>query len=170
MTMISPMTTSQITGVSDKERRSTNDRRFQSTPALGRYSHRGERQHARRLSDSTSTNGYYVDKYESKMLFIILSILILCIADAYITTLIIAKGGEELNLLMEILIKESLFIFIIGKYLMTSGSLIFLVAHRNFNVFYGLKVTDVLSGILCIYIFLIGYEISILTNANLISF
>jgi len=163
----------------ETERRSQDDRRHRSTRAISRHSHRGKRQHIRRSKDLYPTNkgsgkgsskGFYIDKYDPKMLFTILSILLLCLADAYMTTLIIAQGGEELNILMELLIKESIFMFIVGKYLLTSSGLIFLVAHRNFNICYGFKVTYALFGLLLIYIILIAYEISILTSENLLPF
>jgi len=101
------------------------------------------------------------------MLVITLSILLLCLADAYMTILIIANGGEELNMFMDILINKGMFNFIIGKYIITSGCLIFLLAHRNFHVCCNIEVSHILSSLLVIYILLIGYEISIIESAKL---
>ncbi len=153
------------------ERRISNDRRQHSTRALNRHSHNGKRQLARRVNDlllNGINKGYYIDKYEPKMLITILSILLLCLADAYLTILIIAHGGEELNILMDMLIKQSIFLFIIAKYILTASCLIFLLAHRNFHVYRKFKVTHFLSALLIGYIVLIGYEITILKSANLV--
>lgn len=144
------------------DRRSIRNRRYRSTRVLSRHSHKGKRQHARRAEDKQS-NGYYIDRYGPKLLLACVAILLLCLADAYFTIQIINSGGEELNALMDMLIRESILIFIVSKYFMTSGSLIFLVAHRNFTVCCNkLKVTHVIAGLLFIYIVLIGYEINIL--------
>ncbi len=162
----------RLDGSFETERRISNDRRQRSTRALSRYSHGGKRQLARRGDDHRlrkgANKGYYIDKYEPKMLVTILSILLLSLADAYLTTLIIAHGGEELNILMDMLIKESIFLFIIGKYAITASCLIFLLVHRNFHVFGNFKVTHALSGLLFLYIVLIAYEIAILKFANLV--
>lgn len=144
------------------DRRADSDRRHRSTSPLSRHSHSGSRRHARRTDDHTS-GGYYIDWYEPQLLLTILGILLLCLADSYMTIKIIASGGEELNIVMDLLISESIFVFIIGKYLMTSGSLIFLVAHRNFKVFHHkFTVAHILSALLMLYIILIAYEIHIL--------
>jgi len=149
------------------DRRSDADRRNRSTSPLSRHSHSGGRRNARRMDDHTR-GGYYIDWYEPKLLLTILGILILCLADSYMTLKIIASGGEELNVVMELLISESIFVFILGKYLMTSGSLIFLVAHRNFKVFHHrFTVSHILPVLLMIYIVLIAYEIHILHFYNI---
>jgi len=151
------------------DRRLATDRRSRSTTPLSRHSLGGNRRYARRIDDHVK-GGYYIDSYEPKLLMTILGILLLCVADSYMTLKIIANGGVELNILMELLISESIFLFIIGKYLMTSGSLIFLVAHRNFKVFHHkFTVTTILSGLLMIYLVLIAYEIHILQSNNIIT-
>lgn len=159
-------------GSFETERRISNDRRQRSTRALSRHSHLGKRQLARRGDDHLlrkgANKGYYIDKYEPKMFVIILSILLLSLTDAYLTTLIIAQGGKELNILMDMLIKESIFLFIMSKYIITASCLIFLLAHRNFHVCGNFKVTHALSGLLFLYIVLIAYEITILKSANLV--
>ena len=143
------------------DRRNKDDRRFSSTRALNRHSLTGQRAHARRLDDKQN-NGYYIDRYDSKIIITLVSILLLCLADAAMTILILSHGGQELNIIMELLIKESIFLFIIGKYLLTSGGLIFLVAHRHFTFLGKVKVSHMLLSLLIGYSLLISYEITLL--------
>ena len=44
---------------------------------------------------------HYVDVYDVKLFPIIILIVVLCVADAYFTLLILSKGGTELNPVME---------------------------------------------------------------------
>jgi len=170
--MSNTTTKQQLSATLVEDRRAPSNRRLRFTGAFTQHSHRGKRQLARRSGDQYRNQrvqkGYYIDKYEPKMLVITLSILLLCLADAYMTILIIANGGEELNIFMDTLINKGMFNFIIGKYIITSGCLIFLLAHRNFHVFGNIEVSQILSSLLVIYILLIGYEISIIESAKLI--
>ena len=160
---------------SESDRRRNNDRRFRSTRPLSKHSlslsknsMAGQRKHARRAEDHSS-GGYYIDRYDSKIIVTIVSILLLCLADAYMTLLILSHGGQELNVIMELLIKESIFLFIIGKYFLTSGSLLFLVTHRKFKILGGLKVSHILATFLFGYLMLITYELAILYTGNMVS-
>ena len=153
--------TAQVNAALLNDRRNTDDRRYRSTKALSRHSLTGQRTLARRSEDK-QVNGYYIDRYDLRIIVTLISILLLCLADAAMTILILSHGGQELNIIMELLIKESIFLFIIGKYLLTSGSLIFLVAHRHFKFLGRIKVSHMLLSLLIGYFLLISYEISLL--------
>lgn len=157
---------STLTGQFPTERRKQ-DRRNRSTRPLSRHSIKGQRAHARRAGDK-SGGGYYIDRYDKRMVVTIVSILFLCLADAGFTLLILSHGGEELNIVMELLIKESIFLFILGKYFLTSGSLLFLIAHRHFKILGKLKVSHILLCFLLGYLLLITYEIGILYTGNMV--
>ncbi len=138
------------------DRRQLNDRRLKPTSPISRYSVFGRRKGNRRISDQES---YYVDRYESRYLILIVSILILCILDVYMTIKILQHGGQELNPLMSFMIQKRPGLSLVLKYLITAGSLIFLLIHKNFKVFGGIKAHSLIYGAFSLYFLLMLYEI-----------
>lgn len=138
------------------ERRHSKDRRSRPTLPLSRYSIFGRRAKNRRVLDSTN---YYVDRYESRYLVLIVSILILCILDVYMTIKILQDGGEELNPVMSILMQKQPALSLVLKYLVTAGSLVFLLIHKNFKIFGKIKAHTIIYGVFTLYFLLMLYEI-----------
>jgi hypothetical protein len=125
----------------------------------------GRRRQVRRTEDKHNTS-YYLDWYDTRLLLVVMVTVLLCIADAIFTLRLIALGGEELNILMDIFINTSIFLFITVKYSLTAGGLVFLVAHRHFNIWKPIKVEHLIYSVLLIYLTLICYELTILPDAN----
>ncbi len=59
-------------------------------------------------------------RYSTRKSMLVLSILVLSIADAFFTLNIIAKGGVELNPIMDVAIQKGVVFFLASKYILTS--------------------------------------------------
>ncbi len=105
----------------------------------------------------------YVDYYPNHLLFCIIAILMLSVLDAYFTLNILARGGEELNWFMLVMIEESVEKFISVKLALTGLALIFLTIHHNAQYLLKLRVRHILYIVLVSYMILIGYEILLLS-------
>lgn len=106
-----------------------------------------------------SHENHYVDVHEPKLFFVIVAVLVLCSADAYMTLLILGRGGSELNPLMDVLLKEDVAIFFFAKYVMTAMGVLFFLVHKNFKFFRSFTGYHLLFSCLVIYSVLIVYEL-----------
>lgn len=147
------------------ERRIINTRRTNRPCWLCMPAFSGRRRQVRRTEDKQNTS-YYLDWYDARLLLVVMVTAILCIVDAIFTLQLISLGGEELNILMDIFIDTSIFLFIVVKYSLTAGGLVFLVAHRHFNIWKPFKVEHLIYGVFLIYLTLISYEIMILPSTD----
>lgn len=146
----------------NEECRSEQDRRS-GTPFFCPYHlgiKPGSRVGDRRLNSKKSD---YVDYYPDHLLFCIIAILMLSVLDAYLTLSILARGGEELNWFMLVVIEESVEKFISVKLALTGLALIFLTIHHNVQYLLRLRVRHILYIVLIGYMVLIGYEILLLS-------
>lgn len=139
---------------SDKRKQS--DRRKFPTRPFSKYIFKGMRKHARR--DAEDQN-YYVDRYDAKYLALVLSILVLCVCDAYFTLKIIHFGGKELNPLMIKFLDRAPEMSLFVKYVITVISLIILLMHKNFILFGKVKAYFFLYVIFSLYFILVLYEV-----------
>jgi hypothetical protein len=150
---------SHLNGLSEhmeKERRKQSDRRRGPTRPFSRFIFKGNRRHARRKEEDRN---YYVDRYDAKYLGLILSILVLCVFDAYFTLKIIHLGGRELNPLMIKFLDRFPEISLSMKYLVTVICLVILLVHKNFIMFGRIKARIFLYVIFSLYFFLVIYEV-----------
>jgi hypothetical protein len=138
-----------------EDRRQLPDRRIASTKSFSFYPVRGRRKRARRVEEGEN---YYVDRYELRYLFLIISILILCFLDAFLTVILLQLGAEELNPFMLIFIKKDLVLSMIVKYVITALSLICILIHKNFRIFRNLRVHSVIYFVLALYVVLVLFE------------
>jgi len=139
---------------SDKRKQS--DRRKFPTRPFSKYIFKGKRKHTRR--DAEDQN-YYVDRYDAKYLALVLSILLLCVLDAYFTLKIIHLGGKELNPLMIKFLDKFPEMSLFVKYVITVISLIILLMHKNFILFGKVKAYFFLYVIFSLYFILVLYEV-----------
>jgi hypothetical protein len=137
------------------ERRKQPDRRGFPTRPFSKYIFKGRRRHARRKEEDKN---YYVDRYDAKYLALVLSILVLCVFDAYFTLKIILYGGKELNPLMIKFLDRFPEMSLFMKYLVTVISLVILLVHKNFILFDKVKADFFLYVIFSLYFFLVLYE------------
>lgn len=111
-------------------RRSGGDRRKRPTPMLSRYMFRGRRKTIRRSEDRGVH--LYVDQYNLGLFLFILSILLLGVADAYLTLYHVnVHEAEELNPIMGFFLGVSPTVFFHVKYILTSLCLMILCLHKN---------------------------------------
>jgi hypothetical protein len=109
----------------------------------------------------------YVDRYAGHLMLCTISILILSSLDAFFTLNILAKGGEEINLFMAVLIEDSVSKFVAVKLALTSLALLLLTIHHNVQLTEHIRVRHLGYLILSGYTLLIGYELFLLHLANL---
>lgn len=104
----------------------------------------------------------YVDYYSGHLMLCTIAILFLSMLDAFFTLNILAKGGEELNWFMAVLIEDSVEKFVGFKLALTSLALILLVIHHNVQLTQRIRVRHLKYMILAGYSVLIGYELHLL--------
>ena len=138
------------------DRRQLPDRRRNSTKSVSIYTLWGRRKKARRVEEAED---YYVDRYELRYLFLIISILILCFMDAFLTIILLQLGAEELNPFMLIFIEKDVVLSMVVKYVITALSLLCILMHKNFRIFRNLRVHSLIYFVLSLYIALVVFEI-----------
>jgi hypothetical protein len=143
------------TGEALNDRRQLPDRRLASTKSFSIYTLWGRRKRARRFEEAEN---YYVDRYELRYLLLIISILILCFLDAFLTVILLQLGAKELNPFMLIFIEKDVVLSMVVKYVITAISLIFILVHKNFRIFRNLQVRSLIYFVLTLYIALVIFE------------
>jgi len=109
--------------------RTDDDRRKKPTLPISRYAFQGRRHMVRREEDKETY--VYVDRYGAKLFALLLFIMILCVADAYLTIINLNLGAEEMNPFMDLLIQSSTRQFFWVKYILTAVSLVLLCIYKN---------------------------------------
>ena len=107
-------------------------------------------------------HNHYVDLHEPSLFFITLSIMTLCIVDAFFTLNILDKGGEEVNPFMKVLLERDVLLFFVVKFVLTSVFLIFAVIHKHFKLFNRVTGYQILYAVFAMYVTLVLYEIYLL--------
>ena len=118
----------------DMENREGEDRRKNPTPMFGKYLFKGRRRWNRRLSDPKER--YYVDRFGKKAWLAVITILVLCGADAGLTIFHIGyRGATEINPFINMLMGiPGDLCWITIKYLITAAGLLILLIHKNFTL------------------------------------
>ena len=105
---------------------------------------------------------YYTDWYSAPLFALAVGIALLCVADAFFTLELIARGGSELNPFMAYLLGKGLYFFVAVKMALTSGALVILVMHQRFAFFLKVRAVHVLLVTFVGYGILIAYELTLL--------
>jgi hypothetical protein len=121
------------------------------------------RRPARRLSD---TRFQPVDWYSAHLLAVAIGILLFSAADAFFTGVLLVHGADEINPIMAVFVYRSAAAFAAMKMAMTSVSIVFMVILSRYRFMRLIRVDLVLYGVLIVYAWLIGYEISMLKAAG----
>jgi len=103
----------------------------------------------------------YVDQHSPFALVIVLSILLLCIGDAYFTLVLIEHGSRELNPIMAWALEKDVMFFYATKYTVTAICVYVLMMHREFLIF-GIRGSKFLIAVILFYGGLITYQLSML--------
>ena len=114
-------------------RRSTPDRRRKPTPILSWYTLSGRRKAVRREEDRR--RHIYVDQYSLRFFVLLMSILLLGLADAFLTLYHVhVNDAEELNPIMDFFLGVSPNVFFNVKYVLTALCLTVLCLHKNLPI------------------------------------
>ncbi len=114
-------------------RRTLPDRRRQPTPILSRYTIAGRRREVRREEDRR--RHIYVDQYSLRFFILLMAILLLGMADAFLTLHHVhVNNAEELNPIMNFFLGIGPKVFFNVKYVLTALCLIVLCLHKNLPI------------------------------------
>ena len=134
-------------------RRGSVDRRRDPTPMLSRHTVWGKRQTVRRVQDKTRF--VYVDRYNVGLFLFLLAILLLGVADAFLTLYHVhVNEAEELNPLMAFFLGISPRVFFYVKYVLTGLCLLVLCLHKNLPL-----VKYLLGMVFLIYVIIVANHI-----------
>jgi hypothetical protein len=129
----------------DQKRRTVPDRRRGPTPILSRYTLRGQRKDVRR--DEDRRRHIYVDQYSLRFFLLLMAILLLGTADAFLTLYHVhVNNAEELNPIMDFFLGIGPKMFFNVKYILTALCLTVLCLHKNLPI-----VKYLLGAVLLIY-------------------
>lgn len=112
------------------------------------------RRYGRRASDAP----FLVDWHEPHLMFLAIAILLLSVADAFLTLTLLTRGAEEVNPLLEYVLRAHPQLFAAAKMGLTGGGILVLVALARATVFRVVRVSAIIHWFLLAYAVLIGYE------------
>jgi hypothetical protein len=112
----------------------------------------------RRRSRRHDESDQLVDWHEPHLLFLAMSILLLSVADAFLTVTLMKGGAVEANPVLNYVLFSAPRLFALVKMSLTGMGVIVLVAIARATVFRVIRVSHILHYCLLGYIALIGYE------------
>jgi hypothetical protein len=92
-------------------------------------------------------------------------VLVLCVADAFLTLWLMTDGAIEANPLMALLLVGDVQRFAITKLALTGGGIVTLVAMANFRVFRLIRAGALVHTILLAYLALVSYELALVAHS-----
>ena len=99
-----------------------------------------------------------IDWHEPYLLFLAMMILLLSVADAFLTLTLLTAGAEEVNPILAFILNDHPQLFAIVKMGLTGAGVLVLVAVARARVFRILRVGVVLQAIFVAYVALVVYE------------
>ncbi len=99
-----------------------------------------------------------IDWHEPYLLFLSVMILLLSVADAFLTLTLIMGGAQEANPLLAFILRDHPDLFAVIKMTLTGAGVLVLVAVARSRLFRIMRVGVVLQGIFVAYVALIAYE------------
>ena len=150
---------SDVTAAGIAERRGMHDRRRHSWRTLTYcgFQGRGRRRQARR-----NDGNYYLDRYDAKLVFTGIAVLMLSSLDALFTLILLDRGAHEANYFMARLIEASDELFVAVKLAVTAFGMMFLLMHAHFYIWRVVSIKRLLQIIVILYSLLIGYQLILL--------
>jgi hypothetical protein len=136
------------------ERRSGIDRRRMTLRSFLRGGLTPRRRGGRRAGEQHLP----IDWHEPYLLFVSLMILLLSVADAFLTLTLIIGGAQEANPLLAFILRDHPELFAAVKMGLTGTGVLVLVAMARSRLFRILRVGAVLQGLFVCYVALIAYE------------
>ncbi len=141
--------------MSADEVRREGDRRSMSWRTVANGFLRSRRRSARRESEAGQI---YQDWHHPWIFFLGVSIMLMSVADAFLTLQLINRGAIEANPFMRSLLWNT-GLFVGLKLLMTAFSIFVLVYASRYKIFGRMRVGLLITGFFCMYLTLITYEI-----------
>ncbi len=122
----------------------------------------GARKESRRREDREM--GHFVDRYSVRSVFVLVSVLILSLADATLTLKLISLGtAREFNPVMDFFLEMGALPFLLVKYALTCGSVLTAMILKNHTIIGGrVSVKSMMGFVMVAYIGLIIYELALL--------
>jgi hypothetical protein len=108
----------------------------------------------RRATDSV----LIVDWHEPHLLFLAIGILLLSVADAFLTLTLLTRGAHEANPVLEYVLDAHPSFFAAAKMCLTGAGVLVLVALARATVFRIIRVSAIIQWFLLGYAALIAYE------------
>jgi hypothetical protein len=137
--------------------RSQTDRRLRPTSPLDAFRWGGRRARLRRGHEIRGA--FFVDRFDTVTLAMVLSLLSLTILDGVLTLELLDMNGEEANPLMGYLLNRGPLAFLLGKYILTAIGLPFLVVYKNYPMFgTRFRAGFLLPVFIGLYVTLISYQ------------
>jgi len=148
-------------GSDRRERTDRRNRAFWSV-VYGSFNPR-RRRPARRLNDSRF---HPIDWYSARLLAVSVGILLFSAADAFLTSILLLHGADEINPFMAVLVYRSVAAFAAFKMAMTGTGLLVMVFLARYRFMRVIRVELVMYAVLMVYAWLIGYEILMLKGSG----
>jgi len=145
----------------DRERRRGPDRRRSTLRALLIGNFRQRRRLPRRDDERHLAA---LDWHHPQWLAVGLLIVLLSVADAFLTITLLTLGANEANPLMAPLVQQPGMDFVVWKMVLTSGGVVTLILLARMRAFGRIPVAVILYGVLLAYIVLVGYELWLLEH------
>jgi hypothetical protein len=138
------------------ERRGRADRRRRIWWAVfyGSFKPR-RRRPPRRLDDSRF---HSLDWHAAHLFAVAIGILLLSVADAFMTVTLLAGGAEEVNPVMALVVYKSAAVFAGVKMAMTGMGVMLMVMLARYRFMRLIRVDVVMYGVLVVYLCLLSYE------------
>lgn len=105
-----------------------------------------------------------LDWHHPQWLAVGLLILLLSVADAFLTITLLGLGANEANPVMEPLVRDPGIDFAAWKMALTSGGVVLLILLARMRAFGRIPVAVILYGVLLVYVVLVGYELWLLEH------
>jgi hypothetical protein len=151
------MTLSPVTRHALERRESMDRRRTHPLLADWKWAFRGRRRAPRRDGEWA-----FADRYDGRLVFTTLSVLLLSAADAGLTLALLESGiVREANPFMRLLIDHDVQVFINIKTALTATGLLLMVMASHARILGRIRVRTILHGLLGLYLALIGYELAL---------
>jgi len=143
----------------NSERRSGLERRKRTLAAYWRGARNPRRRDGRRVSDLVYP---IIDVHSSRVFAVVMTILMLCVADGILTVMLLSRGAIEVNPVMAMFLPHRLGWFAAVKLSLTAMGMFVLVGCSRMRLFRTLPAEAVLHAVLLCYVLLIAHEIRLL--------
>lgn len=139
---------------SSPERRAGRDRRETTLRSFVQGGFTPRRRGGRRAGE----HHLPIDWHEPYLLFLSIMILLMSVADAFLTLTLLMGGAHEVNPLLKFVLDEHPQLFALIKMGLTGTGVLVLVAVARARLFRVMRVGTVLQGVFVAYVALMAYE------------